>query len=73
MWSNRNGRQGKCIEIVDIAHAKHAVRYVRAAATQERGDMDAIVIAIVLGFFAVSATLVGLLDRLSPGEVSEPC
>jgi hypothetical protein len=38
--------------------------YVRAARTEERGDMDVIVIAIVVGFFVVSAALAGLLDRL---------
>jgi hypothetical protein len=52
------------MEIVNIAHQGRAVGYVRAADTKERGDMDLIVIAVVLAFFAVSATLVGLLDRL---------
>jgi hypothetical protein len=30
----------------------------------ERGDMDLIVIAIIVGFFVVTAALAGLLDRL---------
>jgi hypothetical protein len=41
-------------------------RAVSSARKQPRGGgtMDLIVIAIVVGFFVVSAVLVGLLDRL---------
>jgi hypothetical protein len=41
-----------------------AAQYLGREPTRERGGMDLVVIAIVIGFFLISAVVVGLLDRL---------